>query len=530
MTSFLSSTVTLNMSGISESTLTTTLTDNTIQYGSKKTFDVWAYNSQGEKVKSTVKLNGLEVQPTWDDNEKTSYTLLFTQEGENLVTVSAQLGNGKKKDLLYHINYIKVSDGTQIGTATWSIEAFTIGCGYIVYPIELPIYEGENAADALLRLLDSNGLVGYYSGTADSSFYLAYISSGNAHEERYNGYRKSKSTGNSKKLDLFPAIPETLVPHLKSSMTFFDPEDYQKNWSNHLGEFVITNGSGWMYSINNIFPNVGFSDSYLSDNDVVRIQFTLGYGADIGGFGAIGSTVPGTDILPTGGYYPVANKDELTKAICKAHGSKKLSDPDTNDAYDKAIDVAITLDASQNRVDIVTRNLLNALNANQENKLPETTQDSKPNSNKAENSSESIVETSASYSSDSEINSTNIETDKTTIDDEPKVSSNGIHNAQTSAPVDTEKEGSTDKGNTEGNKEKATAKEEISSNTVNEFDNSDKNKLETNIGKNNKNKTLYTVLIAASAFIVTVSATATVCIRKRKKEKSTVKKENNTDE
>ena len=55
----------------------------------------------------------------------------------------------------------------------------------------------------------------------------------------------------------------------------------RKTWKGHLGEFVITNGSGWMYSVNNVFPNVGFADTYLSDGDIVRVQFTLGYGADI---------------------------------------------------------------------------------------------------------------------------------------------------------------------------------------------------------------------------------------------------------
>ena len=84
-------------------------------------------------------------------------------------------------------------------------------------------------------------------------------------------------------------LPEILVPHLKKTMTFFEPNDYAENWVGFLGEFALTNGSGWMYSVNNVYPNVGFADTYLSDGDVVRVRFTLGYGADIGGFGAIGT-------------------------------------------------------------------------------------------------------------------------------------------------------------------------------------------------------------------------------------------------
>ena len=53
----------------------------------------------------------------------------------------------------------------------------------------------------------------------------------------------------------------------------FDINDYEENWKGKIGEFVFSEGSGWMYSVNNIFPNVSFSDIYLSDGDVVRVQF-----------------------------------------------------------------------------------------------------------------------------------------------------------------------------------------------------------------------------------------------------------------
>ena len=54
-------------------------------------------------------------------------------------------------------------------------------------------------------------------------------------------------------------------------MGFYDPEDYINNCEGYLGEFVISNGSGWMYSVNNNFPNVSFSDVYLSDGDIVKV-------------------------------------------------------------------------------------------------------------------------------------------------------------------------------------------------------------------------------------------------------------------
>lgn len=121
-------------------TVTTTLVDGAVQRGSKKNFDVWARNASGEKIKATVRLNGDKVEPTWDDNEKTSYTLVFTSEGANTVTVTATSDGGRRRELNYTIYYRRAADGEAIGTAVWSVEAFTLGCGYIVYPMYVPIY------------------------------------------------------------------------------------------------------------------------------------------------------------------------------------------------------------------------------------------------------------------------------------------------------------------------------------------------------------------------------------------------------
>lgn len=343
-------------------TITTTLADNSVQKGSKKTFDVWVRNSAGKKIKATVKLNGQTVDPTWDDNDKTSYTLIFTKEGENIVTVSASSDGGKKKELTYHITYQKAVPGDVIGSATWSVELFTIGCGYLIYPVEMPIYEGETAAEQLIRLLHNNGFVGYYNGTAKSAFYLGYIADGTVSGAKYNNYSKSGTLQNPKKLNLSPTVPSLLVPYLNDTMTFFDPEDYKNNWVGYIGEFAFTNGSGWMYSINNNFPNVGFADAFLSDGDVVRVQYTLAYGADIGGLGALGSSnVPGVDNQPESGFYAVANKDALNKAISKALSSGLMSRDNVKKAYKNALDVMKKLNASQSSVNNAVSSLNSAL-------------------------------------------------------------------------------------------------------------------------------------------------------------------------
>lgn len=105
---------------------------------------------------------------------------------------------------------------------------------------------------------------------------------------------------------------------------------------NELGEFDYCYASGWMYCLNNVFPNVGFSDSYLSDGDVVRVQFTVAYGSDIGGGYAMG----GSDNTS---FYLVANKDRLSTLIAtlNEHG---IEIPDS------AMNAATAIYASQEDV------------------------------------------------------------------------------------------------------------------------------------------------------------------------------------
>ncbi len=344
-------------------TLTVTLSDNAVVRNDRMTFDVRARNSAGKKIVSTVTLNGKRIDYTWDDSDKTSYTLVFSKAGENTVEISATADGGKKKSLTYHITYKPARKGEIIGYAVWSVEVFTLGCGYLAEPVSFPIRAGESAAAELISLLYENGLIGYYSGSTDEGFYLAYIADGTASDETYNGYKKSDSVKNPRKLELYPSVPEYLLPHLKSGMDFFDAADYQKNWEGHLGEFVISNGSGWMYCVNNNFPNVGFSDMYLSDGDVVRVQFTLGYGADIGGAGALGGQSPGAVNQAQAGYYPVANKDSLTKQMAKARTLGLMTKNNVKAAYDNALSAAAKLNCPQADADRAEKALKDALDS-----------------------------------------------------------------------------------------------------------------------------------------------------------------------
>ena len=116
--------------------------------------------------------------------------------------------------------------------------------GVIVAPTEVPVYEGDTVASALVRLFDMNGITYNAWGTADyqGGFYLQNIT--------------------------FTRDGETVANFGEGSIT---PDD------EYMYYF-----SGWMVKINNWFSSSGVSDYYAEDGDVIEMLYTCGMGADIG--------------------------------------------------------------------------------------------------------------------------------------------------------------------------------------------------------------------------------------------------------
>ena len=329
-------------------TIQTTLTDGMTLKGSKKTFDVIA-RLNGEKISSSVTLNGEAVKVNWDDTTKTSYTLQLTKEGENIVEVTATSGS-LSKTIAYRIQYEKAEAGDLIGYATFTLETLTLGTGFLVEPIQVPIYEGENSAQLLDRVLTEQGFAYDHTGKLESGFYLSMIANG-GHPE----FKKAGCQTEGARLDKIPEDPSESIPAALREVLEnegywpVDTSYYVEDGKVYaLGEFEFTYMSGWMYAVNGVFPNVGFSDTYPTDGDVIRAQFTLyGYGADIGGGYAMGGET--TD------FYPIAQKDRLLTLLASVNSSQEkdilLADDSVKNAFDQAMSVAAQLDASQEAVD-----------------------------------------------------------------------------------------------------------------------------------------------------------------------------------
>ncbi|MEI3611566.1 DUF4430 domain-containing protein [Pseudogracilibacillus sp. SO30301A] len=318
--------------------LTTNLEDGLVTKADKLTFDLWAKDENGNKISAgeiQVTNNGQPVSINWDDTEKTSYTLAL-ELGENKVKITV-VHNDEEYILQYKINREFAEDGEVIGTYTFTLEGFTIGLGYIIEPIPVDIIKGENAAESLDRVLKENGFDYDHTGTLTNAFYLSYLLDGE------NQIYKSN-----------PKIPDILKEKLNGD---YDETSY---YPGELGEFDFNSFSGWMYAVNNIFPNVGFADYYLSDGDVMRVQYTIALGSDLGG---------GWD----NNFFDPVTKDALTKKIAEINSKENkedyLSIDIQKEAYDKAINVLQKVNADQKEVNTALENIVIAEKEREQSEL-----------------------------------------------------------------------------------------------------------------------------------------------------------------
>ena len=306
--------------------ITTTITNGMTFTNSKATLDVWVKNSTGSKLNAdnvTVTVNGTTATVNWDDQEKTSYNFVF-EAGQNTIVITAVDGAYTTT-----VTYVVNCNLAAPTTITVAVEGFTIGLDYIVAPYKLVLDENtltemaniygytdaaemkENltAAYALGYTLHIHGLTMDYQGglASGNSFYMSSVS--------------GLDTSNI-------AIPDELQSELENNGYAPEPYVYEEGT---LGEFDITWGSGWMYFVNNVAPNVGFCDYIPQDGDVMRIQFTLAYGADIG------STMVGAL------WFESVDRDELTQLIADAI--------EAGVDYSEALEVVSTFGVTQDELD-----------------------------------------------------------------------------------------------------------------------------------------------------------------------------------
>lgn len=162
-------------------------------------------------------------------NHTTSTNLMASEQA--LYTLAALHRFYSKETSLYDMSDVVLEGGgqqpgEQVGTVTLSIEKRTIGKGDVLSPTEVALYEGDSAWTLLKREMDARKYD--YSATENVQYESVYISS------------------------------------IEGD-----------------GEFNHGSGSGWMYCVNDVFPEFGLSKCVLKDGDVLRVRYTTDYGSDV---------------------------------------------------------------------------------------------------------------------------------------------------------------------------------------------------------------------------------------------------------
>ena len=324
-----------------EPTISTPFDSNTLLTSARATLDVYAKDAQGNKLpmsKVTVTVNGEVASVNWDDHIKTSYNFVFV-EGENTVVITATDGTYTKIK-----TYTVICDLTKPTTVTVSIEAFSVGLGYLVAPVDFELNDqnlsdmaehyGYESAEAFKEKLSMAHILDYVLYT-----YGLEMDYQGSLESTWNGFYMSSISGIP---DTTISVPEELAEALEMNGYYID--EYVSD-EGTLCEFDVTWGSGWMYTVNGAFPNIPFCDYVPQDGDVMRVQFTLAYGSDIGDWGFMGEP-----------FFELVDRDTITKLIAKAISL------DVIDVQD-AIAVVSTFGVTQDELDAACAELEAAINA-----------------------------------------------------------------------------------------------------------------------------------------------------------------------
>src|SRR5690625_4702367 len=133
---------------------------------------------QGKSITQSGKINvtnnGETVPRDWTDGNQISFTLPI-HNGTNEIIINAEDTEGNKASKTLTIHGKVDEDGAPIGTATVSMEATTVGLGYLIPPREVELYQGERASYVLDRVLKDAGYNYMNTGSLDSSFYMSAV-------------------------------------------------------------------------------------------------------------------------------------------------------------------------------------------------------------------------------------------------------------------------------------------------------------------------------------------------------------------
>jgi len=220
----------------------------------------------------TVSVNGMVVPaPVSQSGSKFGYSTYLSNEGANTITITATDADGYSATRSWTVYY----ENGDI-TVTVSVEATTVGLGYLVPPTEVTVPGGTDAWSIVEKALTENGY-----GISGSGSYLSAI----------------QRSGICSGFFIDPELMDLIVADgMDENGAGLDPQPFSMD---SLGEFDFYRWSGWMYSYNGSYPGYGMNVCKPQDGSVIRVRYTLALGKDIGGF----TSASGSYGVSSGNYY-----------------------------------------------------------------------------------------------------------------------------------------------------------------------------------------------------------------------------------
>lgn len=220
----------------------------------------------------TVSVNGTVVSaPISQSGYQFGYTAYLSNVGANTITITATDGDGYAATRSWTVYY---EEGTV--TVTVSVEATTVGLGYLVAPTEVTVPGGTDAWTVVQQVLTENGYTVSVSGSYLSAIQRSGICSGFFIDS-----------------ELMELI---MADGMDENGAGLDPQPFSMD---SLGELDFYRWSGWMYSYNGSYPGYGMNVCKPQDGSVIRVRYTLAMGKDIGGY----SSANGNYGVSSGNYY-----------------------------------------------------------------------------------------------------------------------------------------------------------------------------------------------------------------------------------
>lgn len=189
--------------------------------------------------------------------------------------------------------------------AVISVEKGTLGQGYIIEPTAVTLQSGDTVKTVTERVLEANGRSAL-TRTESYGYYIAGISDPD---------RGAIS---------IPAFVQQMITAKDLKVNTNDIKEPQ-----YLNEFDYTTQSGWMYCVNNVYPEVGAASTKVQSGDVIRWQFTMvGQGQDL------------KEGDPSISANEKLNRDNLYKTMAYIHKTSELMNrADIRTAYANCINV-----------------------------------------------------------------------------------------------------------------------------------------------------------------------------------------------